>query len=69
MGEVIGKEKKILLTKLLSLKSYNKEAFKATMRRVWKLSKPIHFHDMGAIFMLPEFEDHRDKDRVIRDGP
>lgn len=57
--------KNCLLTKLLSKKYYNNEAFKTTMRRVWKLSKPICFHDMGVGFMLLEFEDHSDKSLIL----
>lgn len=69
IGEVIARGRNCLLTKLLSSKYYNREAFKATMKMVWKSGKPIWFHDMGAGFMMVEFENPSDKLRVLHDGP
>lgn len=69
VGEVIARGKNCLLTKLLSTKYYNRRAFKATMKRVWKLGKLIRFHDMEARFMMVEFEDPSDKLRVLYDDP
>lgn len=39
------------------------------MKRIWKLGKPIRFHNMGARFMMIEFEDQSDKPRVLHDRP
>lgn len=46
--EVVSRGENFLLTKLLSTKYYNKEAFKTTMRKAWRITKPIKFHDMGG---------------------
>lgn len=62
------RRKTFLLVKLLSQKYFNKEAFKSTMKKVWKPLKPIWFHEIGEGLMLTEFENIHDKVRVIRDG-
>lgn len=56
-----------LLGKLLTFKYYNREAFKATMQRVWHLVKSLRFHNMGEGLMMAKFEMHI-KIRVW-DGP
>ncbi|KAF5463842.1 hypothetical protein F2P56_013970 [Juglans regia] len=38
------------------------------MRKVWRIAKSIRFRDLNSIFMLIEFDDIWDKDRVLRDG-
>lgn len=60
--------KMCLLVKLLTSKYYNQEAFKATMWLVWRLVKPLRFHDTGEGLMMAEFELNSYKIRVIRDG-
>lgn len=45
--EVVSRGGHCLLARLLSTKNYNKEAFKATKRKSWRITKPIRFHDMG----------------------
>lgn len=67
--EVQSREKNYLLVKLLALKYFNRDVFKATMKKVWKLTRPLSFHEMGVEMMLAEFEDANDKTRVIRDDP
>lgn len=67
--EVWIRGKNCLLVKLLSMKYFNRKAYKATMKNVWKPIKPLRFHEMGAGMMLAEFEDPNDKNRVVRDGP
>lgn len=57
------------MIKLLSQKYFNREAFKATMRKVWKPTKPLWFHELGAGLLMAEFEDPSDKNRVIHDDP
>lgn len=39
------------------------------MRKIWKPTKPIHFHELGSGIGLVEFEEKRDKERVMRDSP
>lgn len=67
--EVVSRGEHCLLTKLLSTRYYNKEAFKTTMRKAWRITKPIKFHDMGEGLMVVEFEDKCDKNKLLRDGP
>lgn len=55
VDEVMDRGKNYLVVKLLSQKYFNREAFKATMKKVWKPSKPIHFYEMGLGLMLVEF--------------
>lgn len=69
MDEVLTGRKTCLLVKLLSQKYFNREAFKSIMRKEWKPTKLIRFHKIGEGIMLVEFEDIRDKTRVIIDGP
>lgn len=66
--EVQKRGKNYLLVKLLSVKYFNREAFKATMKKVWKLVRPLRFYEMGEGMMLAEFEDLNNKNRVVRDG-
>lgn len=68
IGEVVDRGKTCLLIKLLTKKHFNKEAFKATMKIVWRLTKSVCFHEMGAGLMLAEFENLNDKNRVLHDG-
>lgn len=65
VGEVLSRGKNFLRTKLLLNKYYNYEAFKVTMKRVWKLGKLIQFHEMGADLIMIEFKDLSDKIRVL----
>lgn len=60
---------KCLLVKLITQCHYNREAFKSTMRRAWRPVRVIKFRDLNSVIMLIEFDDERDKERVIRDGP
>lgn len=69
VGNVVGGGEHCLLAKLLSTKYYNKEAFKATIMKAWRITKPIKFHEMGERIMMVEFEERLDKNRVLRDGP
>lgn len=61
IGKVVRKGKNYLLAKLLSMKNYNKEAFKAMMHKAWRITKPIKFYEMGGGLMMVEFEDKFDK--------
>lgn len=55
--------------KLLTNKYFNREAFKATMKKVWCPIKLLRFHEMGEGLMLAEFADQNNKNRVLNDGP
>lgn len=39
------------------------------MKKVWKLSNPIHFYEMGSGLMLVESQNIHDKNKVSREGP
>lgn len=67
--EVLSREKKYQLVKLLSSKYYNREAFKSTMKKIWRLIKPLRFFEMGGGWMMAKLEDYINKQRVVRDGP
>lgn len=69
MTEVLNRGRNCLLVKLLSQKYFNRETFKATMKKFWKPTKSLHFHGMGARLIMVEFEDPSNKKRVIGDGP
>lgn len=47
LEEVILKGQNYLVTKLLKSRPYNREAFKATMKKIWRLAKIVRFHKMG----------------------
>lgn len=61
MDEVVNRGKNCLLIKLLSNRYYNREVFKATMKKVWKSIKTIRFYVMGAGLMMAKFEDQSNK--------
>lgn len=48
---------------------YNKEAFKQTVRKVWRLVKNISFKNSEPMMILVEFEDVKDGDRVSAESP
>lgn len=61
LEDVLSKGIMCLIAKLLTNLMYNREAFKQTMRKIWRLKKPIHFHELGSRIVLIEFEETRDK--------
>lgn len=69
IGKVFRRGENCLLAKLLSTKYYNKEAFKATMRKAWRITKPIKFYAMGGGLMMVKFVEKFEKNRVLREGP
>lgn len=69
LEEVIARGQHCLVTKLLTDRPYNREAFKVTMKKIWRLAKPVKFHEMGADMIMVVFEEKVDKTRVMRDGP
>lgn len=68
MTEVLTRGRNCLLVKVLSCKYFNQKAFKTTMKRVWKPTKPLRFYEMGAGLIMAEFNDVSDKNKVTRDG-
>lgn len=53
----------------LTMCHYNKMVFKNMMRKTWRLVRGVKFHDLNSTLMLVEFEDHSDKEKVLREGP
>lgn len=58
-----------MVAKLHTTQPYNWEAFKTTIRKIWRPTKTIRFHELGLGLMMVEFEDSLDKERVLRDYP
>lgn len=50
-------------------KPYTQEAFKATMRKIWRRAKSIWVHEVDLNIVMFEFEDRLDKERVLRESP
>lgn len=69
VDEVVNRGKTCLLIKLLTTKYYNCEAFKNTMRKVWRPVKALQFYEMGGGLMMVEFEPLSNKLRVVQDDP
>lgn len=60
---------KCSLFKLLSIKHFNKEAFKNAMMRLWHPNKALSIRDISPNLFLVEFDDNKDKEQVKREGP
>ncbi|XP_042958084.1 uncharacterized protein At4g02000-like [Carya illinoinensis] len=69
LEDVLERRASCLIMKLLINKHYNRDAFKQTMRKVWNLVKGVKLCDLNTEFTLVEFEDTRDKIKVMREGP
>lgn len=69
LEEVLAKGQHCLMTKLLTLRPYNREAFKTTIKKIWRPVKPVTFHEMESDIIVVVFEDKMDKTRVMHDGP
>lgn len=69
LEDAVVRNGKCLVLRLLSEISYNKEAFKQTMRKAWRPVIQMKFRDLGAHMMRVEFSDTWDKERVNREGP
>lgn len=69
LEEVISKGQNCLLTKFHTNRPYNREAFKTTMRKIWRPAKPIKFHEVGVGIMMVEFKEKADKDRILKEIP
>ncbi|XP_041001563.1 uncharacterized protein LOC121247253 [Juglans microcarpa x Juglans regia] len=66
---VLARGEHCLLIKLLTRKHYNHEAFKQTMRKIWRPVRSMKYCDLSPVFTLVEFEDPRDKMKVLKEGP
>ncbi|XP_042988686.1 uncharacterized protein LOC122316216 [Carya illinoinensis] len=58
-----------LVLSLFTEKHFNREAFKVTMKRAWRLVRGVKFRDLHSNIFLANFEDLRDKEKVLREGP
>lgn len=67
--EVLVKGNYYLIIRLLSNKNFNKEVLKQIMKKIWRLRKIGYFRDLVSILLLAKFEDKKDKERVMREGP
>lgn len=56
IAKVVNRGKNCLVLKLLTTKYYNREASKATVRKVRHPVKSLHFHEMGEGLLMAEFE-------------
>ena len=64
-----GEEEKWLVAKLLTKRSFNKEAMIGTMRIVWRLSKDPEVTVMDENLFLFKFATLKDKQRIIDGSP
>lgn len=69
LDEVLSRGNQCLVIKLCTRCPFNKEAFKAMLRKIWQLAELIYFHKLGFNLLLAEFEDNLDKNRVLCDSP
>ncbi|KAF5463102.1 hypothetical protein F2P56_019045 [Juglans regia] len=58
-----------LFMKLFTEKYFNKKAFKGTMRKVWQTAMGVRFWELSSVLFLVEFENGRDRMKVLREGP
>lgn len=61
LKQVLTKGTNYLVMKLHTSRPYNRVAFKTTMKKVWRLARSLHFHDLGMGLMLVEFENKANK--------
>lgn len=57
-----------MILKLLSTCHFNKKAFKKTMRKIWRLTKPVKFYEPGVGLFLAKFENENDNIHALKDG-
>ncbi|XP_042973000.1 uncharacterized protein LOC122304802 [Carya illinoinensis] len=69
LEDVRAQGEKSLMVRLLTERYFNREAFKQTMQRIWRPTKSVKFRDLTLGMMLVEFDDPRDKIRVLHGGP
>lgn len=59
---------KCLIMQLLTVRHYNKDVFKNTLRKAWHLVMGVKFEDLNPSTMLAEIKDGWDKEKVLREG-
>lgn len=69
LEEVVTKGVNCLIAKLFTSRPFNREAFKATMRKAWSPTKLTKFHELCEGMTMIEFENKLAKERVLRDSP
>lgn len=67
--DTVCQGERCLIIKLLTLKHYNKEALKQMLWSVWGPVKMMCIQNLDSKLLIAEFDDIKDKERVIRDGP
>lgn len=68
LEEVLLKGTNCLVANLQTQRPFNREAFKSTKQKIRRSTKAIQFHELGEGLMLVEFEDIKDKERVLRES-
>ncbi|XP_041021293.1 uncharacterized protein LOC121262766 [Juglans microcarpa x Juglans regia] len=66
--DTVRRGERCLIIQFLTLKHYNKEALKQMLRRIWRPAKMMHIQNLDSNFLIAEFDDVKDKERVVRDG-
>lgn len=61
--------KHCLMALLILDKGFNREAFKATMSKVWKLDGWVAFKEVGDSRFIIDFQEQSDKDKVLHGRP
>ena len=61
----VREEHNWLVAKLLTQRSFNKEALLGTIRVVWKLSKDAEVETMDTNLFLFKFANKKDKNKVL----
>ncbi|XP_042983200.1 uncharacterized protein LOC122312612 [Carya illinoinensis] len=66
-GNIQGKL--CIISKVLSEKGVNNEAFRVTMSQIWRLQGWVRFKDLNEQCFLIEFQQIQDKERVLSSRP
>lgn len=69
LSNVVSRGNHCLVNKLCTGQPLHKEAFKSTLRKIWRLAKTVCFHELGFDLILAKFEDCMDKKWVTWDSP
>lgn len=68
-GEDRNKERFSVMGMLCADRSIGKEIIKNTMGKIWRISKPAVFHEVGKNLFTVTFEKESDKLRVMDERP
>ncbi|XP_041026979.1 uncharacterized protein LOC121267185 [Juglans microcarpa x Juglans regia] len=69
LGLTKGKGERSLVGKVLSDHRIGREVVRSMMEKVWKVGKPLKFHDIGSNCFVITFVNRRDKMRVLSGCP